>query len=98
MTIKQMQAMAHATAKAKGFYSEPISIGTLIALIHSEASEALEAYRDGESWDRVGEELADVVIRVADMCGRCDIDLEATIVAKMAKNKTRPHKHGGKRF
>ena len=41
-------------------------------------------------------ELADVVIRIADFCGRHGIDLDAAIKAKLAFNKTRPKRHGGK--
>lgn len=41
-------------------------------------------------------ELADVVIRIFDMCGKYGIDLEAAIEQKMLFNSTRPHRHGGK--
>jgi len=43
-------------------------------------------------------ELADVVIRIFDLCGYYNIDLEHAIEEKMTYNKTRPHKHGGKRI
>lgn len=39
-------------------------------------------------------ELADIVIRVADLCYTEGIDLEGIIREKMAYNATRPHKHG----
>lgn len=39
-------------------------------------------------------ELADAVIRIADLCGQMGIDLEAVIAEKMAYNSTRPYKHG----
>ncbi len=67
--------------------------GTLIALIHSELSEALEAHREGDV-ENFAEEMADVVIRVADLCGGYGIDLEAAIVAKMERNRQRPRLHG----
>lgn len=39
-------------------------------------------------------ELADAVIRIADLCGYMGIDLEAAIKEKMAYNATRPRMHG----
>lgn len=42
----------------------------------------------------VAVELADAVIRIADLCGHLEIDLEAAITLKMEYNETRPFKHG----
>lgn len=42
-------------------------------------------------------ELADAVIRIADLAGALGIDLDAAIGEKMAFNENRPYKHG-KRF
>lgn len=41
-------------------------------------------------------ELADVIIRIADVCKTHGIDLEQALNIKAAYNKTRPHLHGGK--
>lgn len=70
-------------------------LSTHMALVHSEVSEALEAirHRDRENFD---EELADVVIRVASIAYGLGTDLEAAIIAKLAKNRTRGLHHGGK--
>jgi len=40
------------------------------------------------------DELADVVIRVLDLCAFKKIDIESHIKAKMRYNSSRPHKHG----
>ena len=40
------------------------------------------------------DELADVVIRVLDLCAFKGIDIEIHIKAKMRYNESRPHKHG----
>lgn len=39
-------------------------------------------------------ELADAVIRIADLCGHMGIDLDAAIALKMEYNESRPFKHG----
>lgn len=39
-------------------------------------------------------ELADAVIRIADLCGHMGIDLESAIALKMEYNEGRPFKHG----
>lgn len=88
---------SYETAKSKGWY-EDASISTKLALIHAEVSEALEADRSGESKERVGEELADICIRVFSLSGYLDIDLHKAIRNKMDYNKTRPYKHGGKKY
>lgn len=41
-------------------------------------------------------EMADIVIRVADLCGALGIDLEKAVSEKLTYNSTRPHRHGGK--
>lgn len=43
-------------------------------------------------------ELADAVIRIADTCENRGWDLEQAIQMKMQYNKTRPYKHGGKKY
>jgi len=65
----------------------------MLMLIVSELGEAMEALRHGDFLN-FDEELADVMIRMGDMCGGLGIDLEYAIEKKMAVNAKRPHKHG----
>jgi len=44
----------------------------------------------------VEEEIADTVIRLCDLAGLYNIDLDWHVRAKMAYNETRPHLHGKK--
>lgn len=44
-----------------------------------------------------GTELADILIRVADLADEFDVDLVEEVDRKMRYNATRPHRHGGKR-
>lgn len=43
-------------------------------------------------------ELADVLIRIFDVCGYHEIPLVDALILKMGYNTTRPHRHGGKKL
>lgn len=106
LTIKTLVQESGQGAHNRGWHDKPRSFGDLIALCHSELSEALESYRvipdvqrswlhDGKP-EGVPSELADVLIRIADMCWELDIDLEAALIEKLAFNQSRSYRHGSK--
>lgn len=95
--INHLCVQAYETAKSKGWHDNEPETGTLLALIHSEVSEALEADRKGDA-ENFAEELADVCIRIFDLCGSRGIDLDDAINQKMERNKLRSYKHGGKAY
>lgn len=85
--------------------------GELLALIHSEISEALEGERKNLMDDRLPHrkmaevELADALIRILDYSAGFGYDIQGAYEEKMAYNATREdHKHearviaGGKQF
>jgi NTP pyrophosphatase (non-canonical NTP hydrolase) len=109
MEISELVVQAHDNAVKKGFwdnylesqiihpvnsqYEKNNAIGTMLMLIVTELGEALEGLRHNDI-DNFREELADVAIRLGDMCGGLGIDLEAEILKKMEINKARPRMHG----
>jgi len=96
------------TAREKGFWNDfdpekPfVFYAKQIAMIHSEATEIMEAIRKDKGDEEVVEEIADLVIRTLDLfeglkvTGEIDKDLslDSAIIQKSMKNKKRPHKHG----
>jgi len=114
MSLNTLRDAIHQNAVAKGWHlagPDPMRLPALLALVHSEVSEVLEEYRDGQVITHqhpppgsapeqkpvgIPSELADIIIRVLDICGLYGIDIESAVRAKMAYNQTRPHRHGGK--
>jgi NTP pyrophosphatase (non-canonical NTP hydrolase) len=111
----------HGASTAAGWWADlktgepiiqrPHVVGEKLALIHSEISEAMEGHRKGLMDDKlphrkmVEVELADAVIRIADLAGALGLDLGGAIEEKMAFNAVRPdHKpearmaEGGKAY
>ena len=77
-------------------WSDTYKVPAILALIHSEVSEALEAFRTDDEQNFM-EEMADVLIRVLDCVGGFTSDFDAIVRAKLEKNRHRGHRHGGKR-
>ena len=66
-----------------------------LAKVASEVGETVQAIqRKGIYHADVGEELADVIIRVCDLAGYLDINLGKAVHQKMKINRERPRKHG----
>lgn len=97
---------AHSIAESKGWWGDgDRNDGEMIALMHSELSEALEGIRHGNpasehipTFSAVEEEFADVIIRIMDTAHVRGWRVAEAIAEKMKFNAGREHKHGGKKF
>jgi NTP pyrophosphatase (non-canonical NTP hydrolase) len=111
MNLDNLARSVHHNATEKGFWDymyenvEPkadtfIFFAKQIAMIHSEATEVLEALRKQKGQQEVVEELADIIIRVVDLyqglvvAGEAKDSLEDVITKKTIINSQRPKMHG----
>lgn len=104
-TFNETAVIVNAIAIEKGWWDEDRNEGELIALMHSELSEALEGLRHRNppsdhipTFSAVEEEFADVIIRIMDHAVAKGYRVGEALEAKIAYNQGRPHRHGGKAF
>lgn len=100
--INELSQLCHDEASKMGWWSD-MKTGdrinrdqaVLIALIHSEISEALEGIRKDKMDDHIPDmksvevELADALIRIFDMCGCFGYNLGEAFVRKLIYNRDR---------
>lgn len=113
-TLPEWASLINEWAQGKG-WNEKLSadhFDGLIALMHSELSEALEEWRNGHGMteiyfvkDKDGNdkpegvpiELVDCIIRILHTMHFFDMDVAKAMRLKHTYNITRPYRHGGKR-
>lgn len=116
--LNAVMELASKTARDAGWYNDPATgqpiqrnVGEVIALMHSELSEALEAYRRDLMDDKLPHrkgievEFADCIIRIMDTAAALGLGVAGAVIEKNRFNKERAdHKlaarnaPGGKKF
>lgn len=103
-SFNKVQEEVHRIACEKGWWEKDRNDFELIALMHSELSEAVESLRRGNKPDdKIPEfcgaeaELADCIIRIMDHCEKRGWRIGEAILSKMKFNANRPYRHGNKK-
>ena|SRR3990167_357359 len=100
MNINELAEAVHKTAVEKGFWRTERRFPEYLTLMHSELSEAYEAWRDGlpavppEGQDGWAIELVDCMIVILDVLAAHNVDIEGLLRKKHAINSQRPYQHG----
>lgn len=103
MPLAVMQARIHQQNREMGWWDNPREMGTLLCLVHSEISEAMEGERKGLMDDHLPHrsmlevELADAMIRIMDIAASRGLDLAGAIVEKVDYNRKRADHQPGAR-
>ena len=109
--INHMVDICYTRSKNAGWHDSPREVGTILMLIVSEISEAMEGARKDLMDDHLPHrkmmevELADGIIRIFDAAGFFGMDLGGAVMEKLAYNLSRSdhkrenrQKEGGKKF
>ena len=103
--FNDLAGIVNTIAISKGWWKGERNDGEMIALMHSELSEALEGLRHGNpvsehigEFSAVEEELADVIIRIMDYALARNHRVAEAVIAKVTFNAGREYMHGGKKF
>jgi len=104
MMLKLLAKEVHQNAVEHGFYDgKPPSFLEVLALCHSELSEALEEYQNSKPFEYKGEdgkplgaavEMVDCMLRILDWFGYVEMDVDRLLIEKHAYNRNRPYRHG----
>ncbi|MCJ7431680.1 hypothetical protein MUO83_10795 [Candidatus Bathyarchaeota archaeon] len=96
MHLEEMKKEIETLVLEKGFYNEPEDIPKKLLFAFIELGEASDAWKKGESEEKIAEELVDVIFYVLDASRLAcpSINMDEMFRRKLDKNKSREYQYG----
>jgi NTP pyrophosphatase (non-canonical NTP hydrolase) len=96
MHLEEMKREIEQLVLQKKFYNKPKDIPKKLLFAFIELGEACDAWKKGESQERIGEELIDAIFYILDASRLAcpTVNMDNMFAKKLQKNKTRPYQYG----
>ncbi len=96
MHLEEMKREIEKLVLVKGFYNKPEDIPKKLLFAFIELGEASDAWKKGESEEKIAEELIDVIFYVLDTSRLAcpSVNMDDMFAKKLEKNLNRPHQYG----
>lgn len=102
-TFNEAKRLVRQLVETKGFPNDESALTQKLLWAFVELGEAADAYKKGEDWNVVSEELVDVIFYILDFIGLVEktqgmeIDVDKIFLEKWRKNMSRSEQYGQKR-
>ena len=103
VTLNFIKAQVRELVKIKGFPNDKSALSQKLLWAFVELGEASDAYKKGKPWDKISEEIIDVIFYLLDFIGLAEqeygikIDADKVFLDKLIKNFNRPNQYGQNR-
>ena len=96
MHLEQMKKEIESLVIEKGFYNKPEDIPKKLLFAFIELGEASDAWKKGESEEKIAEELVDVIFYILDASRLAcpNVNMDEMFRKKLEKNLARPFQYG----
>jgi NTP pyrophosphatase (non-canonical NTP hydrolase) len=96
MNLEEMKKEIEQLVLEKRFYNKPEDISKKLLFAFVELGEASDAWKKGESEEKIAEELIDVIFYVLDASRLAcpSTNMDQMFAKKLMKNKTREYQYG----